>query len=276
MVGPFKSTTGQIESNYGRNDGKMRDFTLKMYGHFCESVSNSGYRTVAVGDYFASSDVPKRLFLRHDVDRNPNQALDMAHLENELGLISTYFFRVVPCVYNEKIIKSITDLGMEIGYHYEVLDKARGDMGSAIEIFEKELAQLRRSYPVRSISMHGNPLTKYDNRDIWKQYEFEDYGIEVSAYLSMDFRNVRYLSDTGRTFHPEIGNLQDFASRTLNLDLRGTRSLIEYLRDNPMDTCLLIHPNRWSDNPFVWCYNYCYDMLGNMAKGILKKARVRT
>jgi len=50
--------------------------------------------------------------------------------------------------------------------------------------------------------MHGNPLTAHDNRDISNenpQAEFDEFDLLGEAYLSMDFTDVTYFSDTGRT-----------------------------------------------------------------------------
>ena len=62
--------------------------------------------------------------LRHDIDRKPMNALRMAELEYELGIQSTYYFRF-PCTFKPEIIRKIRDLGHEVGYHYEVLSKAK-------------------------------------------------------------------------------------------------------------------------------------------------------
>lgn len=197
----------------------------------------------------------------------------MAKIEKEFGIVSTYFFRTVPQVYDKRIIEEIVDLGFEIGYHYEVLDKAHGDYAKAIALFEQELTELRALFPVRSISMHGVPFSPYDNRDLWKKYDFRDYGIKVAAYHTLDFTKVRYLSDTGRTWDTEKSNLKDLISDAPEVQLAGTCTLIGYLSSELSDTCLLIHPNRWTNQPAIWIYNLGYDMLSNVAKMMIKKFR---
>jgi len=47
----------------------------------------------------------------------------------------------------------------------------------AICDFERNLEKLRELYPVKTICMHGSPLSKWDNRDLWKRYNYRDYGI---------------------------------------------------------------------------------------------------
>jgi len=65
--------------------------------------------------------------------------LRTALLENELGIKSVYYFRIVAQSYNENIIKQIADLGHEIGYHYEDLSSCHGVYENAIKRFDKNL-----------------------------------------------------------------------------------------------------------------------------------------
>ena len=79
------------------------------------------YNTVC--NVFSLNDVQSSFFiLRHDVDRLPLNALDLAKIENSFGIKGSYYFRVVPESFNFDIIKKIEELGHEIGYHYEDVD----------------------------------------------------------------------------------------------------------------------------------------------------------
>ena len=53
----------------------------------------------------------------------------------------------------------------------------------AIEDFERNLEKFREFYPVKTICMHGSPLSKWDNRDLWKRYDYRDYGIIAEPYF---------------------------------------------------------------------------------------------
>ena len=50
--------------------------------------------------------------------------------------------------------------------------------------------------------MHGSPLSKYNNRDLWEHYDYHSYGIRGEAFLSFeqDHDDIHYLTDTGRTW----------------------------------------------------------------------------
>ena len=178
-----------------------RDFTLDKYRELCRTLQTSGYTPLTVRDYLMgkSTDSPdsekKIVILRHDVDRKIMNALRMAKLEHEMGIHSTYYFRY-PSTFKPDIIREIQGLGHEIGYHYEVLSKAKGDYQKAIALFESELEEFRKVCPVDTICMHGSPLSPFDNRDLWKRYDFRDFGLYGEAYLSLQNTGLCYFTDT--------------------------------------------------------------------------------
>jgi len=57
--------------------------------------------------------------------------------------------------------------------------------------------------------MHGSPLSKYDNRKLWEEYDYRDFGIVEESYFDMDFLDVLYLTDTGRSWNSENYNVID-------------------------------------------------------------------
>ncbi|CEG13790.1 Polysaccharide deacetylase (fragment) [groundwater metagenome] len=186
----------------------MLDFTIEKYGKLCSAIKGN-YETLTFNEYLNSmNSKSKFIILRHDVDRMPENALKTAEVEHEFNLKSTYYFRTNKSVFRKEIIEEIASLGHEIGYHYECMDKAGGDPEEAIIIFEDELKKFREIYDVKTICMHGNPLTKHDNRDLWNKYDYRKFGIIGEAYLSMK-EDVAYFSDTGRTWGKEY-KIKDF------------------------------------------------------------------
>ncbi|MCK4858191.1 MAG: hypothetical protein KAT58_09500 [candidate division Zixibacteria bacterium] len=255
----------------------MFDFTLKMYRRLCWELAESGYISVRMGDYYSvkATSQEARVFLRHDIDRRPFSALNLVKIEKEFGLSATYFFRCVGSAFNPQVIAQVHDQGMEVGYHYECLDRAKGNYEMALQICKSDLEKLREIAPVVSMAMHGNPLTSYDNRDLWKKYDFHELGIKVAAYLSLDYTQIRYYTDTGRNWDEQRGNLYDQVDTPAAVRLTSTPKLIQFLRANKQDTCILTHPNRWSDNPLTWIGSAIYDHTGNAVKEIIKLTRYR-
>ncbi len=116
----------------------------------------------------------------------------------------------MPESYNPEIISEIVSHGHEVGLHYETIDLAAKLLNQnsklheediakkAIELFKEQLDKLRQYYPGKTICMHGSPLSKYDNKILWKYYNYRDFGIIGEPYFDVDFSKVLYLTDTGR------------------------------------------------------------------------------
>ena len=94
----------------------------------------------------------------------------MAKLEHNLGISATYYFRIIPSVYKEEIIKQIQELGHEVSYHYEDLSLMKGNYYKAIKHFEFQLKRFRKFAPAKTICRHGSPLSKWDNKKLWERY----------------------------------------------------------------------------------------------------------
>ena len=247
------------------------DFTLKKYEQLCRSVLAARVGTCTISEFLSSAENHKKtVIFRHDVDRNPLQALFMASVESKCGIKSTYYFRTKKTVFRPDIIQKINQLGHEIGYHYETLAECKGDYEKAMSLFIEELQMFRKICPVTSISMHGRPLSKFDNRDLWKKYDFRDHGLLGECYLSIDYNQVLYLSDTGRTWHPTRYNVRDTVEGQTLPELETTAELIQLIQaglDRPL--CLLTHPNRWTDSPFSWGKEWLLDQCINRIKQLL-------
>jgi hypothetical protein len=144
----------------------MQDFTLKIFKKFLHSLLANDYSFQTLENFIEHPNKEKTVILRHDVDRLPENALKMAHMENTIGIKTSYFFRTVDQVFDETIIEKVVSLGHEVSYHYEDLSLCRGNYELAIKNFESNLEKFRKIYPVKTICMHGSPLSKWDNQDL--------------------------------------------------------------------------------------------------------------
>lgn len=216
------------------------------------------------------------VLLRHDVDSWPSNAMQMAKLENEYGIKSTYYFRRHWQSFNTKIIMEIASLGHEIGYHYEDLANSKGNYAKAFDEFKMNLEKIKKLYPVKTISMHGRPLSKWDSRDLWGKYDYKDLGILCEPYLDIDYDNVLYLTDTGGCWDGEKYSLRDNVKSKFNYDIHSTFDLIDHIEQNklPDQIILNVHPARWNNNLFKWLirqFILTYSKRG--IKSLLKKMR---
>ncbi len=173
------------------------DFTLTTYINLLKALTDQGFSFLPFCEY-RNYDVKRTIILRHDVDLLPKNSLEFAKIQAKEGIRGSYYFRFVPESYDEVIIKEISALGHEIGYHYETMDTCKGDVDRAYNLFCESLDKLRKIVPVSTICMHGSPLSKYDNRLIWHKYDYRKLGIIGEPYFDLDFDEVFYLTDTGR------------------------------------------------------------------------------
>ncbi|MBM3405148.1 MAG: hypothetical protein FJY10_09710 [Bacteroidetes bacterium] len=253
----------------------MRDFTLTAYQRFIETLKSNGYSFQTFQQSLESKIDGKFIILRHDVDLRAIQSFQTAKIENELGVSSTYYFRIVPQSNIPEIIRSIADLGHEIGYHYEDLTLARGDVDQAIRIFEKNLAYFRQFYPVKTICMHGSPLTRWDNKDIWKTYDYKDFGIIGEPYFDLDFEEVFYLTDTGRRWDGERVSVRDRVTSSWNLHFHSTFEIIQKVMEGqfPSQVMITTHPQRWENHLFPWATEWVLQNGKNIIKKLIIKRK---
>jgi hypothetical protein len=249
------------------------DFTLKTYIKLLITIRNSGYSFKTIQDFVVNPS-GKIVMLRHDSDIWPKNDLQMAIIENNMGISSTYYFRI-PSTYNESIIRRIRDLGHEIGYHYEDLATYKGDYTLAIDSFKRNLEKIRELYDVKTVSMHGRPLSKWDSRELWNKYKLSDFGIITEPYLDIDYRKVLYLTENGNRWDGEKVNIRDKVNSHFNFKIKTTFDLMRWFQKNelPDQIILNVHPARWNDNIILWVYRFFLQKAKNIAKFFLNKIR---
>ena len=232
------------------------DFTLKRYRALLRALKG------------------RDVILRHDVDKRPGNSLRIAQMEAEEGWKAVYYFRAIPCSWDEKVIREIAALGHEIGYHYECLTTCHGDLEAAWADFQKNLVALRKIAPVRSICMHGSPRSPWDSRDLWKHYDYKALGIETEPYLDTDFSTTFYLTDTGRrwdgwkaSFRDKIPHWQEVWEKQ-GLVYHTTRDILRAAEDGslPRQLMLTTHPQRWEPFGLRWMEEFLLQRAKNLVK----------
>jgi hypothetical protein len=251
-----------------------KDFSLHIYQDLIEEIKGSGYAFLTLKEYFRQKEgAPQFIILRHDVDRRPHNALRMAMLESSFGIQSTYYFRVSRGKFNRDIVKEIAGLGHEIGYHYEVVDKAHGDMRLAGRIFEMDLRELRMVTEICTACTHGNPLSRWDNRDFWKHFSLSQFDLLGEAYISVHDPDIHYATDTGRGWNRAGYNIKDiFPHSAVGLlpALSTTWQLMDLIRTKKYRKIYLqAHPNRWSWQWLQWYRQMGEDLCINWMKLLL-------
>jgi hypothetical protein len=251
-----------------------KDFTLCTYRSLISALQEQGYQFQTVSD-FSQNPAERVVMLRHDVDLRKYNSLVFAKIQHEHGIVGTYYFRIIPASYNRDLIQTIYGMGHEIGYHYEDLHLANGDPNKAIKLFEDHLKKLRKLVPIRSICMHGSPLSKHDNREIWNHFRYQEFDVTVEPYFDIDFKKVFYLTDTSRRWNGYRFSVRDKVENNFGLFFQSTHEIIECLSAQkfPPQVMFNFHPQRWTDNNFLWWEDAIVQSVKNSAKYVLIKWR---
>lgn len=269
------------------------DFTFHTFRKILNEIKKRSFVFQTFAEFINDAE-QHTVILRHDIDARKNNALVTAELEAGLEIRGTYYFRMVPQSFNPEIIRKIANFGHEIGYHYEDLTFAAQALRKekpkirdveqynrllfekAIGLFEKHLQQFRDIVPISTICMHGSPLSKYDNKKLWAQYNYREYGIIGEPYFDVDFNKVLYLTDTGRKWNGEKVSLRDRVDNGFNYNFETSFDLIDKVAELPDQIMITIHPQRWDNRPWPWLREYVWQNLKNVVKKRLAKPKVES
>jgi len=212
--------------------------------------------------------VKRGVIIRHDVDRRAYNSLKKAVLENSLSIKSTYYFRIKKCSFKPDIINKISDLGHEIGYHYEELSTTGNNPEKAIEQFERNLSIFRKTSNIRTIAMHGKPTSNADNRNLFVDKDISKMNLLGDAYLSIDYTDKYYFSDTGRSWANKTKtNYRDYVNSLPIENIKSSDELIRFVKtENPSLIFLMTHPERWNDNPINYAIYFLRDSITRTGK----------
>lgn len=207
----------------------VETFTLANYERLLVRGINSGYRTQTLIRRFrqATSALEGRtLLLRHDVDLSLSDARQMARLEANLGVKSTYFVRVRAAGYNpfahenHAVLDEIRRLGHEIGLHSEANLESTKTAAHQLLVREKCILESILNYPVAGVALHlpkrGIPL--------FADVPASSFGFDYEAYGDEIMGGFRFISDSNRKW-----------GKGSPVELLGTEQRIY----------LLVHPFWW-------------------------------
>jgi hypothetical protein len=247
------------------------DFTLKIYKQLLSELQKAAYEFITFEEYSEGKRPDRFVILRHDVDLRAGNSVATAKIENSLNVRASYYFRVVPQSNQPNKIKEIVALNHEIGYHYEDMSLFGGDHVKSIKHFEEQLKHFRQFYPVRTICMHGSPTSKYDNRDLWKNNNYRDFGIIGEPYFDIDFNQVFYLTDTGRCWDGDKYSVRDKVASNFQQCYHSTQDIINAAKTGSLPPQIMIttHPQRWTDNKLDWLLEFFMQNIKNFVKRIL-------
>ena len=164
----------------------------------------------------------------------------------------------------------------------------------AIESFKDNLEKLRMIVPVKTICMHGSPMSRWDSRLLWKYYDYHDFGIIGEPYFDVNFDKVFYLTDTGRCWDGGSFNIRDKAAGSGQKAIvkeknsapstlhhapfpgyHSTFDIIKACEENrlPDKIMMTFHPQRWTNKPIPWVKELVWQNVKNVGKYFLIRIR---
>jgi hypothetical protein len=253
------------------------DFTIGIYKKLLLNLNESGYHFLTFSDFLSLVDNKiNQITLRHDVDKLPQNSLRFAQIQSEFGIKGSYYFRAVPESWDKDIIKEISILGHEVGYHYENMDVCGGNVDKAWDDFRYNLDKLQKLTDVKTICMHGSPRSKFDNRDIWDKYDYKSLGIMGEPYFDVNFNEMFYLTDTGRrwdgwkvSFRDKVPQQEEWIKQ--GLVFHSTKNIIKSAKEGrlPKKIMFTFHPQRWHSSKLYWINELVLQNLKNQVKEFL-------
>ena len=171
------------------------DFTPQKFEYLLQNFKYNGYAFLTLDSFLSlnktESNLPgKVIILRHDVEVRYKNALKLAQIESLHGIKGSFYFRIYPQKENETIISKIASLGHEIGYHYDDVSYCKGNMLKALERFCNQIAYLRQFGPISTITMEGAPLSRYDNRSLWRHFNLDDCDAIIKVIQDQEIREA--------------------------------------------------------------------------------------
>ena len=250
------------------------DFTIDKYRELLLALQGSGYELMRYDEFCGGRRAEKMIVIRHDVDRSVERARRLAGIENEMGVRVSYYFR-------EKFIGDdvvfIASLGHEVGYHYEDLVTEKGDVERAYARFMRNVHTLRELVDVRTITMHGSPMSRFDSRDMWRVYDYKNLGLIGEPQIDVDWGEVFYLTDTGRSWNG-VSRRDKVAEFKSMWEAKGwvyetTDDVIRALKEErfPNRVVMTTHPQRWVDGWGEWLKELVVQRVKNWVKMVLLK-----
>jgi hypothetical protein len=185
------------------------------------------------------SNTSKYCVIRHDVEFSVERAHQLAKVEMELGISSTYVFQICNNNYNpfsyknKELIHDIYEMGHDIGthVHFGNFDENKQSVENYI-IKQCQLLSSALDYPINKFSIH-RPAKKYIETPI-----------QISGYINMN--DIQYFTYTDQF---DVYNLPVLYLADSNHAWKyGDPNLIDFSKISKMQ--LNCHPFSWSEKGF--------------------------
>ena len=174
-------------------------FTYRDYIQMIDVLKSKEY---TFANYHNSDNYDKAVILRHDVDTSIDKALKIAEIEYNEGVKSTFFILLATKFYNIaekdtlKMIKEISNLGHEIGLHF---DEANYCSDNTEELIFREVDVMSKLIErnVNVVSMH-----RPSKKTLAADYKLQ--GKIINSYGKKFFNEYKYVSDSRHRWRENV------------------------------------------------------------------------
>lgn len=240
-------------------------FVYRNWDRFCLEIS-SKYNCIRVDEIPNQPPGGVWVSIKHDVETNVKKALKIAKIEKKHNIRATYFIQSYLLHDNIELLQSISDLGHEVSYHYDVLDSNNGNMDAAIGEFSNTVSEFKEvGFEINTVCPHGNPLMQRDgwssnkdffrNADVVKLYpNIFDVVVQAVEVVKSEFI---YISDAGYEWKLISNVDKNDIVNNGDLAIGGVDNMIK-LAALHKRMVISSHPHRWSENYFVALFHLTF------------------
>lgn len=172
---------------------KNKKFNIVSYNYLLKIIKKSNRKIITFDDFFKGKN---GIMLRHDIDFSLSKALEIAKIENNRGIISTFFVLLNSKMYNlfkqnnVKYLKKIMLLGHQLGLHFDA-SKYNKDLKLLNKSCREECKVLENliNKKIKIISFH-RPQKKL----IGKKNKIAE---RYHTYMPELIHSTKYCSDSG-------------------------------------------------------------------------------
>jgi hypothetical protein len=235
-------------------------FTFDAYDRLCAALVAGPNEALTLRAYFRDRPEKGFVILRFDVDDRPDHALAMARRLHAHGLAGTFYWHATPpTLFQVDLMRQAAALGHEIGYHFAVISRCKGDLDAAADLFRREVDQFHAAgFDVATAAAHGAP--GFDNKSLMSARPelLDACGLLGEAYASIDFGRVQYVSDAGWAWRrfPLRSDAQVYrlAHGEGALPVVSLEALIAEVQEPAGRLYLNTHPELWFEMPLAARY----------------------
>lgn len=176
------------------------DFSLNRYCWLLKKLNDRGFCFRRTSD-IKVNEIPKTVYLRHDIDLHVCLIEEIAQVESDLNISATYYVPLtlhfnVLYPENRRKLRHVIELGHEIGLHYDLetypvdYSEARKHLDWEIDLLSQVVGQ-----PVNTITMHQPHKGQPDPFRMIDEY--------VNPHDPRYQKDLLYVSDSCRAWRDE-------------------------------------------------------------------------